>query len=89
MVDPNGRETARRLVRDASARLRRDRQALSTAQDTTREAGTRARAEDLRQAVLAAAAEGVPASVIAADAGVDTSVVEQWIAVHTFHDRLR
>jgi hypothetical protein len=88
-VGDETQEAVRRGVREAAERLRRDAGTLSTAGSAIREVGLRARSEDLRAAALAAWDSGVSAAVIAADAGLETAVVERWIALHTFRDGLR
>jgi hypothetical protein len=85
--DPTSQDTARQAVWEAAQRLRRDADALNAASPATREAGVQARVEDLRAAALSAWDHGVGAPAIAADAGLDTAVVERWIAMHTFGDR--
>jgi hypothetical protein len=62
MGEVAGREAARRAVREAAERLRRDAAVLSTAAAQVRDAGLRARAEDLRAAALAAWESGVDAA---------------------------
>ncbi|MFF2147024.1 hypothetical protein [Kitasatospora sp. NPDC058190] len=75
-------DTARQAVRRAADRLVRDADALNAASAEARQAGLEARTEDLRQAVVIAWQAGVDLPVIAADAGLDITTVEHWIAVH-------
>ncbi|MFJ9448231.1 hypothetical protein ACIRRH_41415 [Kitasatospora sp. NPDC101235] len=81
-TDDNVTDAARQAVRSAADRLVQDADALNMASAEARQAGLEVRTEDLRRAVVIAWQHGVDMPVIAADAGLETTTVEHWIAVH-------
>ncbi|MFJ9448319.1 hypothetical protein ACIRRH_41885 [Kitasatospora sp. NPDC101235] len=81
-TDDNVTDAARQAVRSAADRLVQDADALNMASAEARQAGLEVRTEDFRRAVVIAWQHGVDVPAIAADAGLETASVEQWIAGH-------
>ncbi|MER6526989.1 hypothetical protein [Streptomyces sp. NPDC001508] len=72
-------QSARRTVRRAARRLAEDAPKLVVGSADAYRTGLATRAADLRRAVLAAWLTGVPEHVIAADGGLSSAVVHEWI----------
>ncbi|MFJ9846704.1 hypothetical protein ACIRYZ_40985 [Kitasatospora sp. NPDC101155] len=82
VTDDNVKDAACQAVRGAAERLVQDADALNVASAEARQAGLEVRTEDLSRAVVIAWQAGVDLPVIAAEAGLDITTVERWIAVH-------